>query len=366
MKILLLGGTGAMGIPVSEKLSKDGHSVYITTRVNRTCENKNIHYIVGNARDIEFLKEVLVEEWDAIVDFMIYSTEDFKKIYRLFLKSTKQYFYISSARVYANSDVPITEESRRIWDIKKNEKGLNKDEYCIRKAMQEDILIESNTKNWTIIRPYITYNNERLQLGVLEKENWLDRAMKGKTIVFSKDIAKKSTTLTYGNDVADFIVRLIGNKSAYGEIFHITGDKVMQWDEILCIYLNAIEKATGNRPRVKYVDDSNYFKYITGNYYPVIYDRLYNRVFDNSKIMKTLSCSTYDWITPDEGLENCVMSFINSSCKFGKSSCLLEGYHDKVTKEKRSIVFNSDKEKIQYLVCRYVPSIFLKIFRKIK
>ena len=40
------------------------------------------------------------------------------------------------------------------------------------------------------------------QLGVLEKELWLYRALNGRTIVFSKDIAEKSTTLTYGYDVA--------------------------------------------------------------------------------------------------------------------------------------------------------------------
>lgn len=55
-------------------------------------------------------------------------------------------------------------------------KILSIDEYAITKAHQENLLINSKNKNWTIIRPYITYSEQRLQLGTFEKEDWLYRA----------------------------------------------------------------------------------------------------------------------------------------------------------------------------------------------
>ena len=57
----------------------------------------------------------------------------------------------------------------------KDEEYLKTDEYALSKARQEDILHRSGKNNWTVIRPYITYSEIRLQLGVLEKELWLYR-----------------------------------------------------------------------------------------------------------------------------------------------------------------------------------------------
>ena len=68
----------------------------------------------------------------------------------------------------------------------KDEEYLNTDEYALSKARQENILHEAGCNNWTIISPYITFSETRLQLGVLEKEDWLWRAINGYSIVFQK------------------------------------------------------------------------------------------------------------------------------------------------------------------------------------
>ena len=41
---------------------------------------------------------------------------------------------------------------------------------ALQKAREENLLLKSDSRNWTIIRPYITYYDERLQLGVFEKK----------------------------------------------------------------------------------------------------------------------------------------------------------------------------------------------------
>ena len=63
--------------------------------------------------------------------------------YKLLLEATKQYFYFSSARVYANSDV-LTEDSQRLLDSNFDLQYVQSDEYAIAKAKQEDILRNSD------------------------------------------------------------------------------------------------------------------------------------------------------------------------------------------------------------------------------
>lgn len=55
MKILLLGGTGAIGAHLTSALSKSDAEVYVTTRSIRP-DTVNVRYIHGNAKDLLFLK----------------------------------------------------------------------------------------------------------------------------------------------------------------------------------------------------------------------------------------------------------------------------------------------------------------------
>ena len=240
--ILVLGGTGAMGTPLVQQLAQE-NNVYVTSRRKRQLSNSsNITYIQGNAKDVKFLADVLSQRrWDSVVDFMVWGKE-FEQVSSLMLKSTEQYVFISSARVYAQTESPITEYTPRLLDVCNDEEYLKTNEYALAKAREEDLLLKSGKKNFTIIRPTITYNKNRLQLGVLEKENWVYRVLHGRSIVFSKDIAKKITTMTYGEDMAKGIASLVGKEDARGEVFNITCPQSLLWSEVLDIYLNVFEE----------------------------------------------------------------------------------------------------------------------------
>lgn len=310
-KILLLGGTGAMGSHLSKILADQGHDIYITTRQNIkvATTNEYIHYIQGNAKEDSFLdRELRNRDYHCIVDFMTYSHSEFENRKEVLLNSTSQYVFLSSSRVYAESTTPLTEESPRLLDVYKKPDYLATDEYALAKAREEDSLKCSQNRNWTIIRPYITYSEKRLQLGVMEKESWLYRALRGRKIVFSKDIAQHLTTLTYGNDVAKGIASIIGHKKALGETFHITQSKAIKWSKVQEIYQDVIEEVIGKRPEVILTDEAiNLNRGIKK--WQVKVDRLYNREFDNSKINQFIDTSTF--ISPEDGLRNCLRTFLN-------------------------------------------------------
>lgn len=332
MKILILGGTGAMGVHLVEILSGRGDEVFVTSRRARPSHD-NITYIQGDAHDDGFLESLLSgRRWDAIIDFMVYATGEFRRRAPLLL------------------------------DVSQDREYLATDEYALAKARQEDILrAECGKGNWTIVRPYITYSEIRLQLGVLEKEAWLARALHGQTVVFSKDIADKMTTLTYGYDVARGIAALIGREKALGEAFHITCDRPIRWREVLNLYIEVLERKTRQRPKVLLTDTA---PHITPQ---VKYDRYYNREFDNTKIGAFIDTTSFT--DPHEGLRKCLEAFLEKP-QFREIPSRTTALFDRVVGERTPLAaFGGAKRKAVYLLFRRCPRaarILIGVYHKIK
>ena len=354
MKILVLGGTGAIGVDLVQILADRGSEVHVTSRQERKSKHRNIIYIKGNAQNKKFLDSLLITKYDAIVDFMSYDTDTFAERVGSLLDHTKQYVYLSSSRVYADIEGKlITEESDRLLDTINDKEYLSTDEYALTKARQEDILKTSGKTNWTIVRPYITYSNIRLQLGIFEKELWLYRALKGRTIVFGEDVAAKYTTLTLGRNVALALADIIGNNNCIGQIYHLAQDNFVKWENVLQLYLDVIEKKTKQRPKVLMTESLVTAGAVTGRTYQLIYDRYYNRRFDSSKI-DAVSTAMSDAVLVDSGLSKCLEEFLDGNQSFREMSWNYEGYADKLTGEHTPLKeIPGMKNKIKYLVARY-------------
>lgn len=352
MKILVLGGTGAMGVDLVKNLGERAEKVIVTSRSKRKSEFNNVKYVKGDAHDTAFLQSLLAEKYDAIVDFMVYNTKEFKARRDLLLNAANQYIFLSSSRVYADSKTPITEDSPRLLDVTTDSEYLKTDEYALTKARQENLLRESGKTNWTIIRPYITYSNQRLQLGVYEKELWLYRALYDRTTVFPKAIAEKYTTMTLGADVAMGISKLIGNEKAMGEAFHITTNKAIKWDDVLEIYKRVFKDVTGKEIKIKYADDPKPIYEAMDNKYQVIYDRLFDRRFDNSKFLR--AAGECEFILPEIGLERCLREFLEKPVFRTASSFAVM---DKLAGERAKLSeISGIKRKCKYLAVRYLPN----------
>ena len=349
MDILILGGTGAMGKNVVDILhNKLDCKVYVTSRSEHPSYD-NVCYIKCNAMNWNEAKSVIEKKnWSVILDFMIYRTECFNQRIHTFLNNCEHYFFFASARVYADSKTPITERSERLLDVIQDEEYLKTDEYALSKAREEDILRSQNKKNWTIIRPYITYDVERLQLGVYEKEDWLYRALQGRTIVFDENIANKETALTTGYDVALRITALFLNSEAYGETFHITTQEHHKWKDILSLYCEILEKSTGKKVKVKLIPGASL---ITNNFSAQVkYDRMYDRIFDNSKINSITGMTNY--ITLKEGISANLNKFLLSP-KFKNFHGSVQARMDRMSKEWTKLSeIKGLKQKLIYVIVR--------------
>ncbi len=356
--VLVLGGTGAMGISLVGILADKGFDVFVTSRQERISERKEVTFIKGNAKEIPFIKSLLESQsYDVVVDFMSYNTEEFKERVDLFLRSTKQYVFISSARVYAPSEEVLTENSPRLLDVCDDEEYLRTDEYALSKARQEDILRSKEKKNYTIVRPSLTYNKNRLQLAISEKEEWLYRALHGKSIVLPSDMMKVFTPMTFGGDVAKGIASIAGNESALGETFHIASPEARTWGEVLDIYQSVFEEKMGKKMKVIFVPSALETGKLLGRYYQIKYARFVSRRFSSSKIEKLSTGMSFT--PPEEGLRQALKDFLDKP-DFRGFSVRSYAWFDKVSHEATSLKeIASFKQRVKYLLFRYSPYFWL-------
>ena len=295
-RILLLGGTGAIGTHTAPELLRRGFSVVVTSRSEHAPDGSGVEYRQGNAKDDAFLDALLAEEFDAIVDFMIYSTEAFSKRVEKLLSHTKHYVFLSSYRVYGDCGcAPITEESPRLLDSVDDPAYLKTDEYGLAKARQEDLLKASGHPNYTIVRPSIAYAGDRFQLGTMEANEFLVRALNGKTVVFPKEMLDRRAAMTWAGDVGRMIARLVLNEAAYGETYTAASAETKTWNNVLKIY----QKILGFR--VKYVPLSVY-ESIVGRPWQIRYDRMLHRIVDNTKILRATGMKQSELMPLYDGL----------------------------------------------------------------
>ena len=350
--VLILGGTGTIGQYLTELyFEKPNVNVIVTSRQTISSVS-NIKYVCGNAHDIDFLKSILTSRhWTAIIDLMSYKTDEFSNRVDLLLASTEHYLYISSSRVYADNGLePIKEDNLRLLDATKDEVYLRTDEYALAKARQENILMLHNNKNWSIVRPYITFGPDRLQLGVYEKEQWLYRVLNGKAIVFPKSLLDNFTTLTPNKDVSSFIYYLIEQENACGEFYHVTGNYCVKWIDILDTYCNVITEVLGVEMKVCYTEHP---VIQPGSFYQYKYDRCFNRVFDNSKANEVYRI---DKENVHQYLQTCIRSYLKNRERFNAISWRVEAVMDRKSKDFQNIFkIPSIKERLTYMAYRIFP-----------
>lgn len=283
MKILVIGGTGTMGRPLVELLSNE-HEVYVVCR-QKSKELRNVSYFYGNANESNFLCKVLSSHYDCIIDFCWCTSKQFENKYHALLNATDQYVCLSSAAVVADGDIPLTEDAPRFIDV--SPPTLNNNfEYHYEKARIEDILIKSQFRNWTIIRPHITYNSNHIIWGEFVDDQFLLRAILGNKIIVPLDMLSCQSSMTYGGDVALMISKLIGNERGLGEIINVSNPNGMTWGYMLDVIQKVMQKR-GYNIKTYEIDNSiplqRAFPGLSSRY---TYDRLINRVFSNEKFRR--------------------------------------------------------------------------------
>lgn len=279
MKVLFIGGTGLISTAVSKKVIDLGMELYVLNRGNKNhLLPEGAHSIIGDIyNEQETINTLKDYEFDCVVNWIAFTKEDCMRDYRIFKGITKQYIFISSASAYKKpvTDFPITEETpldNPYWEYSRNK------QYC------EEYLQSINDPafNVTIVRPSHTYDDTKIILCMKQYGSeymTIDRLLKGKPIIIPGD-GTSLWTITHNTDFANGFVGLIGNKDTYNEVYHLTGDKVYTWDQLLYILADHLN-VTPNIIHIPTDDILKHFPHMEGE---LKGDKINSCVFDNSKI----------------------------------------------------------------------------------
>jgi len=285
MKALLVGGTGTISMAITKKLVAEGHEVWLLNRGNRGAElPEGVNVIVADISNEEKTKEMLGDmTFDVVGEFIGFTKDQLERDYRLFKGRTKQYIYISSASAYQkpvanymiNEGTPL---ANPYWEYSRNK--IECEEYLMELYRKEGFPI-------TIVRPSHTYDERSIPLGVHgNKGSWqvVKRMIDGKPVIIQGD-GTTLWTMTHNSDFAKGYVGLMGNIHAIGEVFQITSDESITWNQAY----QCIADALGVEWTPYYV--SSDFLAATSDYDftgSLIGDKANSVVFDNSKLKKVV------------------------------------------------------------------------------
>lgn len=355
--ILILGGTGAIGEYLTNEYLNSGYHVYVTSRRHYKTSKDRLKYLLGDAQELTKIAEWLNErEYHAVIDLMVYSTAIFKDRLDLLSEFSFQYIFVSSYRIFADSKLAkITEHSNRLLDVCDDNEYLKLDDYALSKARQEDALRGSNVKNWTIVRPSISYSANRFQLGTLEADMFICRAKQGLPIILPREIMDIYTTMTWAGDVAKMISKLTLDKSALRTDFNLVTNESVKWKDVAQIY----EQHLG----LKIVEVSlKEYEMLGLNKWQLKYDRMLNRLCDNNKVLSATGLKNESFMSIEDGLKKEILS---SQSKFDSYSSftIYTGRMDRILNIWQIPPIRKPKEFIRYMIGRF--SFFDYFYRKL-
>lgn len=286
MKVLFIGGTGTISSAITQKLAQGKVELYLLNRGTRNDQVPlGVKLLTADIHDEMAVRDVLgALTFDVVCDFIGFVPADVERDYRLFQGRTKQFIYISSASAYHKpvKDYCITEGTTMAnpyWEYSRN------------KIACEDYLLKSYRDSGfpvTIVRPSHTYDSRSVPLGVHgHNGSWqvLKRMLEGKPVIIHGD-GTSLWTLTHQDDFAVAFIGLMGNPHAIGEVFHITSDESLTWNQIYQIIADALEVTL--KP---YYCASAFLAEVGGEYGftgGLIGDKANSVVFDNTKIKRVV------------------------------------------------------------------------------
>ncbi len=304
-RILVLGATGAMGQYLVPELVTRGHLVTAVSLDKVEDSHPNLRRLQGNAlTDAAFRDPLLAEHWDGIVDFLIYPTAALDHALPRVVAATDHYIYLSSYRVYADEEHPVRERSPRLIDVSPDTALRASDDYCIYKARGENLLRSLPRRNWTIIRPAITYSLMRYQLVTLEAPNTVGRAFANKPVVLPVQAKDRQATMSWAGDVAKMIAGLLLKDETLGETYSVCTAEHRTWGDIADYYRDICGLQAIWVDKEEFLSIVANPSWIQGARWQLEYDRLFTRVMDNAKVLAAVGMQQKQLMPLYEGLKH--------------------------------------------------------------
>lgn len=239
MRILIMGGTRFIGVYLTRLLVSQGHEVILFNRGNKPAPTEGVKQIKGDrtsAADLEQLKSI---EFDAIFDNNGRELTDTQPLAELFKGRIQHFVYMSSAGVYLKSDQMPHVEGDAV-DPKSRHKG---------KHETESYLAEAGIP-FTSIRPTYIYGPQNYN----DLEAWFfDRIVRDRPVPIPGH-GQHFTQFGHVQDLAAAMANVLGNESAIGQIYNVSGDRAVTFDGLA----RACGEAIGKEAKIVHYDPKQF------------------------------------------------------------------------------------------------------------
>ncbi len=277
MKILFVGGTGIISSACSQLALERGYELVLLNRGQSSRQiPEGARQIQSDIRNLAAAKEALADEhFDVVVNWVAFTPEHIATDLELFTGRTGQYVFISSASAYQTppTHLPITESTplhNPFWA------------YSRQKIACENRLMRAYRENGfpvTIVRPSHTY--DQTLLPIRGGYTVVNRMRQGKKVVVHGD-GTSLWTLTHHRDFAKGFVGLLGHPAAIGDVFHITSDELLSWNQIF----QQVAAAAGAEAQLVHISSDTLAHHDADWGSDLLGDKAHSMIFDNSKIKR--------------------------------------------------------------------------------
>ena len=285
-RVLVVGGTGTLGDATCPELLLRGFDVDVVSLESRQSVTSRLDFIEARA-DLAFLREFLSgrPRYAAIVDFIhTPDVAELRKRLDVLLAATDQLVFLSSYRVYSDRDPVITERTPQWLDVTDDAEFLEKDVYAIPKSYGERHLRAHSGRNWTIVRPAISFSHYRLDLVTVGAYAILYRTAAGKRVPLPIETRDRIAAVGWAGNIGRQIAALVGNPAALGEDFTLASGETLTWGDVAAAY----EELGGCR--FEWIPAADYLAVATpgdfDNRQMLYRDRMLDRRMDVTKMLR--------------------------------------------------------------------------------
>lgn len=296
MKILILGGTGAISREIVRQAVEQGHDVTIFNRGSRTSplEGK-IHVLTGDRKDeAAFTRLMAPVHPDVVIDMICFQESDARQTLETFSGKAEQLIFTSSIAAYQRPyhSFPVREERETLRTDPAFAYGFHKAE--MERYLQAEMGRSSTAV--TILRPSLTFGAGAANFGILrQNRNVARRIREGKPVVMTGE-GVIPWSFTFTPDLASAFLLACGNKAAYNDCFHVTNTELVVWEDLY----RALGRAVGREP-ILYPVPSALLREVDPQYAHLYYEKVHFSYFSNEKFQRAAP-DYAPQITLDEGV----------------------------------------------------------------
>jgi nucleoside-diphosphate-sugar epimerase len=228
MKVLIIGGSGLISSGIVKALHTRKADITVFNRGKTEDRLGDVQHLVGDRNDFAAFEAAMAKSgpWDVVIDMICFEAPQAESDVRAFAGRCSHFIFCSTVCTYGNTQTIIpTDES-----IPQNPHS----NYGRGKVACEQIFLQAHAAGKfpvTIMRPSHTYGPSGPVINNLGWEpSFVDRLRKGRPVIVSGD-GHGLWQSAFNEDVGVGFAYAAGNPKCFGEVYNITGDEVVTWDE---------------------------------------------------------------------------------------------------------------------------------------